>query len=109
LPDEVSKSTRLFLPPRGRNTLHIWSLTRGYALLPPAIAFPADRVEVGVAPVEKHPHEAVLVRQDTPPHASLQGSGKLGEAVQSDAVVERTTAGGVYDPYSKSQGPELQV
>ena len=73
------------------------------------MAFPADGVEVGVAPVEDHPHEAVLVRQDTPPHALLHGPGKLGKAIQSDAVVERTTAKGVYDPYSKSQGPELQV
>ena len=73
------------------------------------MAFPADRFEVGVAPVENHPHEAVLVRQDAPPHASLHGFRKLGEAFQSDAVVERTTARCVYDPYSKSQSPELQV
>jgi hypothetical protein len=73
------------------------------------MAFPADRFEVGVAPVENHPHEAVLVRQDAPPHASLHGSRKLWEAFQSDAVVERTTARCVYDPYSKSQSPELQV
>jgi hypothetical protein len=73
------------------------------------MAFPADRVEVGVAPVEKHPHEAVLAGQDAPPHASHQGSGKPGEAFQSDAVVERTTARCIYDPYSKSQGPELRV
>ena len=79
------------------------------SLLAPAMAFPADRVEVGVAPVEKHPHEAVFVRQGAPPHASLDGSGKLGEAFQSDAVVELTTVRCVYDPYSKSQGPELQV
>jgi hypothetical protein len=108
LPDDVSKSTRLFLPLRAREKLSPYRV-RGYALLSPAIAFPAYRVEVGVAPVEEHPHQAVLVRQDTPPHASLQGFGKLEEALQSDAVVERTTARGVYDPYSKSQGPELQV
>jgi hypothetical protein len=73
------------------------------------MTFPADRFEVGVAPVENHPHEAVLVRQDAPPHASLHGSRKLGEAFQSDAVVKRVTARCVYDPYSKSQSPELQV
>jgi hypothetical protein len=85
------------------------SHSRIRSLLPPAMTFPADRFEVGVAPVENHPHEAVLVRQDAPPHASLHGSRKLGEAFQSDAVVELTTARCVYDPYSKSQGPQLQV
>jgi hypothetical protein len=64
-----------------RETLFINGLSRMRSLLAPAMAFPADRVEVGVAPVEKHPHEAVFVRQDAPPHASLHGSGKPSRAM----------------------------